>query len=977
MLHTMIQKSCSKWFSSDDCKIKNLISYLNSTGELRDAQIEAIKTYLFLKIACDNKPLYELFCNGTFNTLTEDDLNSMELSANAREILLNNKSALALYEYATQTSDKGETVSAKLAEEIRKHPKDIDYTSVFKKLFYNVSYSDYLFSLPMGAGKTFLMAAFIYLDLYFAIQNPDDKRFARNFIILAPSGLKTSVIPSLRTIQEFNPAWVLPEPTASDIKRSMIFEVLDENKSAKKSNKAKNPNVQKLALHQPFEELTGLVTVTNAEKVILDGLIKSNQQDLFEESIDTKDKEANELRYWIGKLPQLSVFIDEVHHATDGDIKLRSVVNRWANGDDKNVTNVIGFSGTPYLDKAEKITITDTLSVASSDISNTVYYYPLVDAIGNFLKYPVVKVSNNKDSLQIVKSGVREFLNNYKNTKYERPPRTLNAKLAIYCGKGIDFLEEEVYPFVARLITEYGLNPEEHILRYHDGNKNHPKPQDSDYQFKILDKTESKIRIVLLCQIGKEGWNCRSLAGVILSQEGDCPTNMVLQTSCRCLRQVERGQKETALIYLNESNAEKLKKQLQQQQHINLDEFQRGAKGETETLDRYDRTNRLNLPPITVYQYSIKYDSLIIEQPDTKNVISNASVKSKKDTVINKSLDFKKADFTNIDIDDSESGKTFAHFNAWLYEIAKESFGFITLPKLYEYKEALQKVFDEITYRDQNGELYYSSRYDIKKLNSLIRTAFYEKRDYSVREEFIKESVRLLTVENFTSQIEVAHAIIEKYYPDQNEVAKIIEADESGKTEIDEKTKIAIQAMRAAGLNEQADAIENTSTPYPNKDRTFHYLPYKTDSSFEQKFLAEVLKEEAVAKHNLEVYYNGDKTLTDFRIHCYKKTDGQNDSWSNVGEYTPDFIILQRKSENEVGKVVIVETKGRLYANDPDFIARKEFVEKFFIPMNNNKFSEQGDKERFSYLYLQDNESEEIRIKKTICHINEFFGKGK
>lgn len=316
MLHTMIQKSCAKWFSSDECKIKNLISYMISTGELRDAQIEAIKIYLFFKITCDNKPLYELFCNGAFNSLSEEDLNSMELSTLARETLFHNKAALSLYEYATQKNDRGEQVSVKLADEIKKNPQSIDYEGIFKKIFYGVTYSDYLFSLPMGAGKTFLMAAFIYLDLYFAMQNPDDSRFARNFIILAPSGLKTSVIPSLRTIQEFNPAWVLPEPTASEIKRQMIFEVLDENKSAKKSNRAKNPNVQKLALHQPFEELTGLVAVTNAEKVILDGLVRAEQGELFEESSETKDREANELRYWIGKLPQLSVFIDEVHHAT-------------------------------------------------------------------------------------------------------------------------------------------------------------------------------------------------------------------------------------------------------------------------------------------------------------------------------------------------------------------------------------------------------------------------------------------------------------------------------------------------------------------------------------------------------------------------------------------------------------------------------------------------------------------------------------
>ena len=117
--------------------------------------------------------------------------------------------------------------------------------------------SDYLFSLPMGAGKTYLMAAFIYLDLYFAENEPDNPAFAHNFIIFAPSGLKSSVIPSLRTIQNFDPSWVIPEPAASNLKRKLIFEVLDQNKSASKSNKTKNPNVQKIAIHQPLQELFG------------------------------------------------------------------------------------------------------------------------------------------------------------------------------------------------------------------------------------------------------------------------------------------------------------------------------------------------------------------------------------------------------------------------------------------------------------------------------------------------------------------------------------------------------------------------------------------------------------------------------------------------------------------------------------------------------------------------------------------------
>ena len=94
------------------------------------------------------------------------------------------------------------------------------------------------------------------------------------------------------------------------------FEVLDQGRTAKKSNKIKNPNVQKIANHQPLSELFGLVAVTNAEKVILERIQeKKGQINLFEESDDERDKQANELRNLIGKLPSLSIFIDEVHHA--------------------------------------------------------------------------------------------------------------------------------------------------------------------------------------------------------------------------------------------------------------------------------------------------------------------------------------------------------------------------------------------------------------------------------------------------------------------------------------------------------------------------------------------------------------------------------------------------------------------------------------------------------------------------------------
>ena len=191
-------------------------------------QIEAIKIYLFLKIGCECKPLEFLFRNGVFNSI---NLNDVELSTNTREFLEENPAATALFEYSRLTNDKGEQVSVKLEKQIKKDPSSIDYDRFFHNVFYGLSYTDYLFSLPMGAGKTYLMAAFIYLDLYFAKNEPLNPAFAHNFIIFAPFGLKSSVVPSLKTIQNFDPAWIIPEPSATEIKRSMSFEILDQSKN--------------------------------------------------------------------------------------------------------------------------------------------------------------------------------------------------------------------------------------------------------------------------------------------------------------------------------------------------------------------------------------------------------------------------------------------------------------------------------------------------------------------------------------------------------------------------------------------------------------------------------------------------------------------------------------------------------------------------------------------------------------------------
>ncbi|MBE6802434.1 MAG: type III restriction endonuclease subunit R [Ruminococcaceae bacterium] len=952
MFYKMIENKCKQWYNSNDCTVKNLIEYIEKTGQMRDAQIDAIKTYLFLKIGCECKPLDVLFKNGAFNSI---DLNEIELSKTARDFLETNKAATALLEFACLKNDDGDQVSDKIEKAIKSNPESIDYDKFFKDAFYGVSYTDYLFSLPMGAGKTYLMAAFIYLDLYFAINEPTNSAFAHNFIIFAPSGLKSSVVPSLRTIQNFNPAWIIPEPAATEIKRLISFEVLDQSKTANKSNKTKNPNVQKIANHQPLSELFGLVAVTNAEKVILDRIQESNGQlSFFEESDDDKDRQANELRNLIGKLPSLSIFIDEVHHAVSDEIKLRAVVNKWT--ENGTVNSVVGFSGTPYLEKAEKINVVDKLTVATAEITNIVYYYPLIDGVGNFLKRPVVKISDSADSVHIIENGVREFLDNYKDTVYEDG---LVAKLGIYCGK-IEKLEEVVYPLVSRIVAEYGLSTDT-ILKFHKGNKQYPMPADSQMQFDILDKSISKIRIVLLVQIGKEGWDCRSLTGIILSQEGDCPKNMVLQTSCRCLRQVVKGMPETALIYLNEFNAEKLNTQLQQQHHISLKEFESGNDKRI-TLKRYNRTDYLKLPKVDFYQLKINYETLTVEEakPETDIPLSTVSAYIGGDIIKTTDLSMSQEN-TTIAVDNTERGTKPATFNSWLYGIIKGGFGSITMSELISYEELLRAVYETITY-EKDGSRYYSSKYNKNVVESNIRKAFCNKEDFNTSEERIPEEANLLNITNFKSEILTDKP--QDYYPEQKTVENII-LDDKGKLRVDAKTQQLIDLALETGNDAIAATLKAQTTSHINKDRSFHYLPYRTDSNFEQTFLREVLSFDEIENLGLEVYYNGDRGMTEFKIKCYKRSGNR---WIYVGLYTPDFLIIKRK-DGQIYKIIIVETKGQIYANDPTFKDKRAFMETEFSKQNNNAFGY----ERFDYLYLEDALQERDRILLTQKKISEFF----
>ncbi len=912
MINTNIKIKKDIWLNSNDCTIKGIVDYIREKGKLREAQVEAIEVYLFLKIKGENKPLWQLFGEGFF--IVEEDFDTTEFALKT----LGETKRLALYNFAKHQLPS-------LAKAINEN-KVLDYDSIIKKIFYGASYSDYLLSLPMGAGKTYLMASFIYLDLYFALNEPNNKNFAHNFLILIPSGLKNSIAPSLKTIESFDGSWVLPKLQAKRIKKLLKFDILDVPKTAKKSNLSVNPNAAKVnsILPNPF----GQIFVVNAEKVILD----SKSKGLFEED----EIVQNELKQKLSLVPNMSIMIDEVHHAQSDDIKLRKVVSWW--NEQGNITTVLGFSGTPYLKSAEKIYINKSEFFKFSYITNTVYYYPLTTAIEKFLKLPTVK-SAFLEKTEILTEALNDFNNLYKTKVYK--DGTI-AKCAIYCSS-IKDLEEVVYP---HLVSKLKI-PKDEILKFHKGNKDYKVDSNAFLEFKSLDLPSSKKRYILLVQVGKEGWDCRSLTSVVLSGSGDSPKNMVLQTSCRCLREVD-DDNNTALIWLNESNAKILNEQLKKEQKTSIEELNSlNRQTLKKTIKRVSRVDYLNLPKIDFYQLRIKYTTVDIEEcantkEKLKTIIGNLQ-KYKDDTVTVKS-----GSFDNIEQSREFLEKEYQKisFRDFLSTIEKNSFMQISTKG---YEKELKTIYEKVD--------------NLDKVYSDIALCFSIKRELHSKSETIKESAKFLIIDNL-KDIEDS----KKLYPSIKGVRQILEADKNTNFIHDfekKKQERIIELTKQQKYEEIAKvAYEKLEISTQNKDKSFHYLPYDfRQSRFERDILENFF---SLNYKNLEIYYNGERGLTEFVIECYKKLKN---SYKYIGRYTTDFLIIQRDSNNTIKKILILETKGQGFANDESFKLKKDFITSEFIEKNNQAFGY----ERFDFLYLEDSVSLDKNLKKLNDKIEGFF----
>lgn len=551
--------------------VNGLLKHIEARGRLRPPQKEAVQTYLWIKFKGGNRKLSQMIRDGLLH-----DEQTARTYPNYRNFG-DNYVGHFLNQFF---QDNG---LANLHRRLVNDPQgeDTDWGKFLDELLHDFDYANYLFSLPMGAGKTFLMACFIYLDLHFStLFQRRDERFAHNFVIFAPHAAKTAILPSLRTIRDFDPEWALPKADADRLRRVVSIEVLDSLSSKRKDKlHGNNPNLEKVNRLRQTNDF-GMVFITNAEKVVLeryddrdrahaDSLKKRSQADLLDERKLEEIEKSNALREALSMVPNLTVILDEVHHAYgstgNGEKKLRRAVGIL--NQRGNINTVIGLSGTPYVKSRIEV---GGEAIRLNQIQDIVYHYPLNVGIGKFLKRPDIKGANIEEKA-FVKQALAEFFKSYDKT-YASGAK---SKVAFYCPS-IKNLNEEILPVVQEWYSENRPGREEEIFRFYSKvdkqNKKYALPKDSLAVFNNLDRPHSKKRVILLVAVGAEGWDCRSLTSVVLPRQKTAK-NFVLQTTCRCLREVDAAANERALVYLSRENYDTLNQELKDNYHLSISDL--------------------------------------------------------------------------------------------------------------------------------------------------------------------------------------------------------------------------------------------------------------------------------------------------------------------------------------------------------------------------------------------------------------------
>lgn len=693
-----------------------------------------------------------------------------------------------------------------------------------------LQYPSYILALAMGAGKTALIGAIVASEFGMALEYPDGP-FVQNALVFAPG---TTILGALRQIAAVPYERILPprifKQFAATVK--LIFT---------RDGERDIPVIKGSVFN---------VVVTNTEKIRIqrDSIRKGDLGVLLGKAREEEARTelANLRLQSIASLPHLGVFSDEAHH-TYGQVlgtelkKVRTTVDYLYNNA-PNLICVINTTGTPYFKK--------------QPLRDVVIWYPLSQGIAdNVLKTVGSNIhayNFDGDSGQVVAQVVEDFFAKYKDVTL---PDGSPAKLAMYFPQVDDV--RELRPAVERKLVELGLSTEV-VLECHSdsGVAEHAA-------FERVNDPLSPHRVVLLVNMGTEGWNVPSLFACALARKLKTSNNFVLQAASRCLRQVP-GNNISASIYLSPNNLTTLDSQLKDTYGESLEDLKQK---ESNSRSAKIVIRKLNIPPLVI-----------------KQIIR---------TVVRKEL---------------ESGKPLRLVHPGDTAAAVERTTFVIAQQVAT-RRLLKQVGDsvELEAAPDTVDIYAAA---------IELAACYRLEEWAIIEELrrVYEGVGDVPVEHLWALCKQIEVQISKYEVKEELVERalaLVKKDGFDRGVDAEGNDIYTAEIRypisREGLIIQYSAWQGRSGGKAAKFG-FHYTPYNFDSNPELSFFESLFDYLGLQPANVEdIYFTGaitDPLKSDFFVEYL----GEDGSWHR---YTPDFVIRRKD-----GRCLIVEIKAERERNN-------------------------------------------------------------
>jgi hypothetical protein len=522
MTDTIIQKiqdNVAQWrddhYKCTTPAITPILSYNNEQGYLRNAQLEALEAYWYLRLKLKTPMLMDLY---------------------RKHFPRNGDLAAALGIKSNQIMEmlaNGEDPFEKIKQD-ETFAKEMGADTLHESL--NLNYPSYILALAMGAGKTVLIGAIIATEFSMSLEYPEEN-FMKNALVFAPG---TTIIESLRELCEMPFDKILPSDHHQKFQGNLKIIFTSQGE--------KDIPVIEGSSHN--------LVITNTEKIILKKMSqrKNQSQKSFEEEQERTTLLENARLKKITSLPKLGVFSDEAHHTYGNKLgkelkKVRTTINHLA--DKTNIICVVNTTGTPY-DRRKML-------------KDVVFYYSLQQGIkDNILKslHRGVKSYDFSDegesNEEIIADIIKDFFQKYQHTQL---PNGAKSKIAFYFAS-----QEELNNAKGIIENALIVNQQDSGIILMNTQKSTKKEIES---FHSLNNPDNPKRVILLVGKGTEGWNCPSLFATALVRKLSSSNNFILQAATRCLRQVA-GNKETARIYLEMGNQKILEKELKENFDMSL-----------------------------------------------------------------------------------------------------------------------------------------------------------------------------------------------------------------------------------------------------------------------------------------------------------------------------------------------------------------------------------------------------------------------